>query len=232
MELVWLILQAVAPGLALTIFIVLTDRYDKEPKRLLILVFFLGMIVTLPTLAVEIVGQSLNIFSGLLGKLFEAFIVIGLAEEFFKRLVVTRTVFRHPAFDERLDGIVYCSITALGFATLENIVYVLSYSAVSPDIWITRGLLSVPTHMLLGITMGYYLSMAKFCTDPRRCAGYYRKSLFIPALLHGTFDFILMSEIPILSLLLLPFVAFLWISAIIKLRRYYKESKEKHRNSL
>ena len=83
--------------------------------------------------------------------------------------------------------------------------------------------------MLLGITMGYYLSMAKFCSDPRLCTGYYRKSLFIPALLHGAFDFILMSEIPLLSLLLLPFVGYLWVSGIIKLRRYYKESKAIHK---
>jgi hypothetical protein len=54
-------------------------------------------------------------------------------------------------------------------------------------------------------------------------------SLFVPALLHGAFDFILMSEIPLLSLLLLPFVAYLWISSMIKLRRYYKESKEINR---
>ncbi len=228
MDLLLMILQAAAPTIALVMFLLFTDRYDKEPKRLLILVFVLGMVVTLPTLIAEIVGQMFNVFDGLAGKLFEAFVIIGLAEEFFKRLVVSKTVFRHPAFDERLDGIIYCGIAALGFATLENFVYILSYSGTSPHIWITRGLLSVPTHMLLGITMGYYLSMAKFCSDPRRCAGYYRKSLFIPALLHGTFDFLLMSEIPLLSLLLLPFVGYLWVSGIIKLRRYYKESKSMH----
>lgn len=228
MELIIMILQAVAPAIALIIFLLLTDRYDKEPKRLLILVFVLGMVVTLPTMIAELVGQMFNVFDGLAGKLIEAFLIVGLAEEFFKRLVVTRTVFRHPAFNERLDGIIYCGIAALGFATLENFVYILSYSSATPDIWITRALLSVPTHMLLGITMGYYLSLAKFCTDPRKCAGYYRKSLLIPALLHGAFDFILMSGIPLLSLLLIPFVVYLWISSIVKLRRYYKESKSNH----
>jgi RsiW-degrading membrane proteinase PrsW (M82 family) len=225
MELFLMILQAIAPAVALGLFLLFTDRYDKEPKRLLLLVFVLGMAVTLPTLIAENIGQMLNIFDGLVGKLFEAFIVIGLAEEFFKRLVVVRTVYRHPAFNERLDGIIYCGITALGFATLENFMYILSYSAAAPDIWISRALLSVPTHMLLGITMGYYLSMAKFCSLPGLCQRYYRMSLFVPALLHGVFDFILMSEIPLLSLLLLPFVGYLWVSGMVKLRRYYKESK-------
>lgn len=228
MELVLMILQAVAPAVALGLFLIFTDRYDKEPKRLLLLVFVLGMLVTLPTLIAEMVGQRFNIFGGLAGQLFEAFVIIGLAEEFFKRLVVVKTVFRNPAFNERLDGIIYCGIAALGFATLENFVYILSYSAASPDIWVTRALLSVPTHMLLGITMGYYLAMAKFCSDPHLCRSYYRRSLYIPALLHGAFDFILMSSIPLLSLLLLPFVGYLWISGLIKLRRYYKESKSIH----
>ncbi len=229
MELVLMILQAIAPAVALGLFLLFTDRYDKEPKRLLLLVFFLGMVVTLPTLIAENAGQMFNIYRGLKGKLFEAFIVIGLAEEYFKRLVVLKTVYHHPAFNERLDGIIYCGVAALGFATLENFMYILTYSAASPDIWISRALLSVPTHMLLGITMGYYLSMAKFCSHPALCRRYYWMSLFVPALLHGAFDFILMSEIPLLSLLLLPFVVYLWISSMIKLRRYYKESKEINR---
>ena len=229
MELVLMILQAIAPAVALGLFLLFTDRYDREPKRLLLLVFFLGMVVTLPTLIAEKVGQMFNIYRGLKGQLFEAFIVIGLAEEYFKRLVVLKTVYYHPAFNERLDGIIYCGVAALGFATLENFMYILSYSATAPDIWISRALLSVPTHMLLGITMGYYLSMAKFCSYPALCRKYYWMSLIVPALLHGAFDFILISDLPLLSLLLLPFVAYLWISSMIKLRRYYKESKEINR---
>jgi RsiW-degrading membrane proteinase PrsW (M82 family) len=170
MELVLMILQAIAPAVALGLFLLFTDRYDREPKRLLLLVFFLGMVVTLPTLIAENIGQMFNIYRGLMGKLFEAFIVIGLAEEYFKRLVVLKTVYNHPAFNERLDGIIYCGVAALGFATLENFMYILSYSATAPNIWISRALLSVPTHMLLGITMGYYLSM-RSSASTLPCAG-------------------------------------------------------------
>lgn len=228
MDLLLLILSAVAPGIAFAFFILLFDRYDREPKLLLIKVFLLGMLVTLPTIVVELIGQRFNVFAGLFGQLFEAFVVIGLSEEYFKRLVVKRVAFNHPAFNERLDGIIYCSIAALGFATLENIFYVINYSPVVPDIWMTRALLSVPAHLLLGITMGYYLSMARFCNEPARCIQYMNKSLYIPALLHGAFDFILMTDLPLISLMLLPFVAVLWISSIIKLRRYYKDSKERN----
>lgn len=229
MELVWMILSAILPGLVFALFIIFIDRYDKEPKRLLIKVFVFGMLATIPTIIAETIGQYFNIFTGLFGLLFEAFIVIGLSEEFFKRRVVLRHAFNHPAFNEKLDGIVYCSIAALGFATLENVFYIINYSATVPDIWITRALLSVPAHMLLGITMGYYLSMARFCNEPGKCMAYMKKSLYIPAILHGAFDFILMTDLPLISLTLIPFVAVLWILSIVKLRRYYKDSKEQHR---
>jgi len=224
----YLILLAIAPGAALVIFILLNDRYDREPARLLIKVFLMGMLVTLPTIVVELIGQYFNIFSGIYGLLFEAFIVIGLSEEFFKRRVVLRYAFYHPAFNEKLDGIVYCSLAALGFATLENIFYVISYYPMNENIWITRAFLSVPVHMLLGIIMGYYLSLAKYCPHPGKCKSYMTRSLLIPAALHGAFDFVLMSQYPLLTLLFIPIVIYLWISAMIKLRRYYVDSRQHH----
>lgn len=230
MEQVYLILLAILPGIILSLFIIIQDRFDREPVRLLLKIFILGMIATVPTMVVELLGQNFNVFSGILGQLFEAVVVVGFAEEYFKRLVVLRYAYYNPAFNEKLDGIVYCGIAALGFATLENIFYVISYSASSPNIWITRGLLSVPVHMLLGITMGYYLSLSKFCTQPAECRSYYNKSLYIPALLHGIFDFLLMTKIPLLSLAVIPFIAYLWITSIIKLRRYYRESKQQFGN--
>lgn len=224
----YLILLAIAPGVALVIFILLNDRYDREPARLLIKVFLMGMLVTLPTIVVELIGQYFNIFDGIYGLLFEAFIVIGLSEEFFKRRVVLRYAFYHPAFNEKLDGIVYCALAALGFATLENIFYVISYYPMDQSIWITRAFLSVPVHMLLGIIMGYYLSLAKYCPHPGKCKSYMTRSLLIPAALHGAFDFVLMSEYPLLTLLFIPIVIYLWISGMIKLRRYYVDSRDRH----
>jgi RsiW-degrading membrane proteinase PrsW (M82 family) len=230
MEQIYLILLAVLPGVIFSLFIIIQDRFDREPIRMLVKVFVIGMISTLPTILVEMLGQNFNVFTGVWGQLFEAVVIIGFSEEYFKRLVVLKFAYNNPVFNERLDGIVYCSIAALGFATMENIFYVVSYSALSPDIWITRGLLSVPVHMLLGITMGYYLSLSKFCPDHTKCRSYYSKSLYIPALLHGIFDFILMTSLPLLSLALIPFVALLWITSIIKLRRYYIESKQRFGN--
>ena len=220
-----LILLAIAPGAALIVFILLHDRYDKEPFRLLLKVFVFGMLAVVPTILVELGLQYINFFSGIIGIAIQAFIIVGLTEEFFKRLVVTKSVLYKSEFNEMLDGIVYCAIASLGFASIENIFYVINYAATDPTVWITRAFLSVPTHMLLGIIMGYYLSQYRFGTDPDKTRSAYRKALLIPAVLHGAFDFIIMSQLPYYIFILIPLVVFLWIFGMVLLRRYYKLSK-------
>jgi RsiW-degrading membrane proteinase PrsW (M82 family) len=114
MEQIYLILLAVLPGIIFSLFLIIQDRFEREPVRMLIKVFITGMIATVPTIIVELLGQNFNIFSGIWGQLFEAVVIIGFSEEYFKRLVVLRLAYNNPAFNEKLDGIVYCGIAALG----------------------------------------------------------------------------------------------------------------------
>lgn len=222
-----LLIIAVTPAIALGLAAYFTDRFDREPLRLLIKVFLWGCLSVIPTIIVERSLSAFNIFSGLLASVFTAFLVAGLTEEFFKREVVLRIVYRSRAFNEKLDGIIYAVFAALGFATVENIMYVLvSYSA-NPYVGISRGIFSVPTHVLLGVTMGYYLSLAKFSYNENFERMYLRKALTIPALLHGFFDFILMADVPILLTLFVPYVLYLWLTNLKKLNQYYRDSKER-----
>ncbi len=204
----------------------LTDRYDREPPKLLFKIFILGALSALPTILVEKLLSSVNVFGGIIGIAFSAFIVAGFTEEFFKRQVVLKFAFHHPSFDEKLDGIIYCAFSALGFATFENILYVVLRFSANPYVGIYRGILSVPAHMLFAITMGYYLSLAKFSYDNKTSLFFYRKSLFSPIILHGVFDFILMANIPILMIVFIPFVIYLWVANLKKLNQYYSESKQ------
>lgn len=221
-----LFITAITPGIALAIIIYLIDKHDREPVKLLIKTFIGGAIIVIPTILVESILSGFNIFSGLLSAAFTGFIVAGFTEEFFKRFVVMRIAYNNPAYNERLDGIVYCVIAALGFATVENVMYVVFRFADVESVAIYRAILSVPAHMLFAITMGYYLSMAKFSIDPVQKKIYYSKSLTIPMILHGIFDFILMSENQILMIVFFPFVIYLWRVNLKKLNQYYKESKE------
>lgn len=223
----WMI--AVAPGIALALGIYLTDRYDREPIGLLVKVFLLGSLAVIPIAFIESILLRFNIFSGVLGAAYISFVVAGFTEEFFKRSVVLRSAYNHSAFDEKLDGIVYSVFSALGFATVENIMYVVFRFSANAYIGLYRGILSVPAHMLFGVTMGYYLSLAKFATDEEIRRRNLKRALLIPMLLHGIFDFILMSKIPMLMVLFIPFVIYLWAVNLKKLNSYVRESKDTHK---
>lgn len=220
-----LLIIAIFPGIALALGAYLTDRYDREPVSLLFKIFLFGSLSVVPAGIFEEILMSLNLFTGTLAVVFTAFIVAGLTEEFIKRSVVMKFAFKNSAFDEKLDGIIYAVFASLGFATAENILYVVFRFGANPYVGISRGILSVPAHMLFAITMGYYLSLAKFCTDNRLCKFYYRKSLTVPLILHGIFDFLLMVNQGIMLLIFIPFVIYLWTVNLRKLNEYYKESK-------
>lgn len=225
MDFLRLIIIAVIPGIALALGLYLTDRYDREPVKLLVKLFLFGILSAIPTFFVERLLSSVNIFPGLLSVIWTAFIVAGFSEELFKRMVVMRIAYNHSAFNEKLDGIIYCAFSALGFATIENILYVITGFDADPYIGLYRGLLSVPAHMLFAVTMGYYLSLARFSPDKQTSKAYFTRSLVVPVVLHGVFDFILMAQIPWLLLLFIPFVVFMWIANLKKLNLFYKESK-------
>lgn len=223
-----LIIIAITPTVALALGIYLTDRYDREPWHLLLRIFLMGALSVIPVMFVQRILLSVNVFSGLLSVAYTAFIVAGLTEEFFKRFVVIHGVYDDVNFDEKLDGIVYSVFSALGFATVENIMYVIFRYMGTYYVGIMRGLLSVPGHMLFGITMGYYLSLSKYTEDLKLKNHYYKLSLIIPAILHGLFNFILMAQIPALMVIFIPYVIYLWVSNLKRLNRYTIASKDEH----
>lgn len=220
-----LFIIAVTPVLIFLFAIYLTDRSDREPTKLLVLTFIFGALSVIPSILVEELLIRFNVFSGVLQAAYNAFIVAALTEEFFKRLVVLKLPFRTSYFNEKLDGIVYCVFASLGFAMVENIIYVVFTYTNNPFIGLYRGVFSVPAHGVFGITMGYYLSLSRFDTDKKRKAANLRKSFTVPLLLHGVFDFILMADIPELTMLFVPYVIFLWWVNQRKLSRFVFDSR-------
>ncbi|AEB75020.1 PrsW family intramembrane metalloprotease [Clostridium botulinum] len=221
-----LVVIAVIPGIVFSLLVYLTDRYDKEPIKVLIKVFIMGALAVIPTVFVEKILFSLFYFHGFSKVVFSSFIVAGLTEEFFKREVVMKTVFKKDVFNEKLDGIIYCIFSSLGFATIENIIYVVFKFSANYYVGLYRGIFSVPAHLLFGITMGYYMSLGKFSLKYKTQKTFMRKSLIVPTILHGIFDFILMAQKEFLAILFLPFVVYLWLMNLRKLNKYYLESKK------
>jgi protease PrsW len=220
---------AIAPGIALALIIYLTDWHEREPLRLLIKLFAIGFISAIPTAIIEQGLLMLNPFTGILAIAFIAFLVAGFTEELVKRHLVIRYALNRVEFDERLDGIIYAVFIALGFATAENINYVVFAFASNPYVGIYRGLISVPAHMLFAITMGYYISLSKFSIETGLKRAYLRKALIMPFLLHGIFDFILMAQMDIVLIAFIPFIIYLWVTSMKKLNAYYRDSKNNHR---
>jgi RsiW-degrading membrane proteinase PrsW (M82 family) len=225
-----LLVIALFPGIALAIAAYLTDRFDREPIRLLCKVFAGGVLSVIFATIIEGILSKINIFGGVFGIVYTAFIVAGFTEELIKRGVVMNFAFKHPAFNEKLDGIIYAVFASLGFATAENVVYVVFRFSTNPYVGLSRGIFSVPAHMLFAITMGYYLSLSKFCIYPKLSKSYYRKALTIPMILHGIFDFILMYGNGFVFLAFIPFVVYLWVVNLRKLNIYYRDSKNRASN--
>ena len=114
-------------------------------------------------------------------------------EEGLKSIILIPILLKDKDFNEKLDGIIYSIFLSLGFATIENIIYLMRERLdLSFELGITRGLISIPSHIMFAITMGYYISKYKFAKDDDKKNKYLIYAIIMPILLHGVFDFILM----------------------------------------
>ena len=156
---------------------------------MLIISFLLGMLSTLPAIIIQLLsGISLESLAGksLQQVAFFAFMVVALSEELSKFVMVRFFSFKQKAFDEPFDGIIYTVMVGMGFATVENIGYVMEHGFTTG---IVRMFLSVPAHATFAVLMGYHLGLAKFDTANR--SKYLLLAILLPVLFHGAFDFFL-----------------------------------------
>ena len=229
-----LLVIAIAPSVALFLFFYLRDKYEKEPLRLLLRVFIFGALMTIPAGILEYMWMVVGIHhdSGNLALTFVfTFFVIGITEEGMKYLVVKKVAYRDVNFNEPYDGIMYSVMASLGFATLENLGYVLPGGI---HVGISRAVLAVPGHALFGVLMGYYIGLAKFTDNHSRRKKYLLAGLGLAVVTHGAYDFFLMgeSEIKFLPILVLPLLILCWIYAYKATRLHaegspFSESKGK-----
>jgi len=178
-----LLALAIAPGIAICIYIFLKDIYNKEPKLLLLASFLLGVLAIIPPVFIE-TGLQQFFGNSILHTGLYAFFVVALSEELSKFIVLRYYCYKRKKFDEPLDGIVYSVLVSMGFATIENISYVLSYGYSTAFV---RMFLSVPAHATFAVVMGYFVGKAKF--DPDNSLRYMITGLFWAVFFHGLFDF-------------------------------------------
>lgn len=227
MEALLLLAISILPVVLLMIYINRQDKYEKEPLGLLILTFLCGMLAIPMTLVM--VGVT-NIFFYSDSVFYSAFIEAGFPEELSKFIILFLLVWWNKNFNEHMDGIVYATFVSLGFACIENILYVFGSGF---GTGIMRAIISVPGHFLFGVLMGYFLSLAKFNENNKFF--YILLSFLVPACVHGLFDWLLMASDALGNgfsiLLLLLFIAldiFMWIVGVRSIRKHRENSPFKN----
>ena len=184
------IAAAAIPALALLYYFYRRDL-NPEPRGALLKTFFLGVLTTLAVIVltrpIDILGGALADSHPVMISAFLAFIGAAIPEEGAKFWVLMRYSARHRAFEEPMDGIVYGVAASLGFATLENILYV---SAGGWPAALLRAFTAVPAHACFGAMMGYYIGQAFFVTQRPGTAW---RGLLLAMLVHGLYDWFLMT---------------------------------------
>ena len=218
-----LTLLAVIPSVFLLIKVYQADKVEKEPAPLLFKLFIKGLESAFFAAVVEalLINFGLNtlVHLGLiegegsfLYHAIEAFLIVAVAEEGFKYYFLKKTTWNHPAFDYRFDAVVYAVFVSLGFATIENILYVWGSqieSGTGLQLSVYRGVLSVPAHCVFAVAMGIHYGAAKYAQGHEQFdleeAGL-RRAFLVPVLMHGFFDFALMMNQPLYTGLFFVFV--------------------------
>lgn len=183
----FLIALAVLPSIFICVYIYFLDKYDREPKAVLVKSFLLGVLACMPAYFIEEIGDALDyaIHIDWLRTLVFAFVVVAFTEEGIKYLFLRHYCYKHKAFNEPLDGIVYSLTVSMGFAAFENVVYCVNSDTMT---LVIRMLTAIPAHAAFAVIMGYHLGLSKDAPDSRsrRLTG-----LYAAILAHGCYDFFL-----------------------------------------
>ncbi len=224
-----LIYLGIVPGLLLMIYMYRQDKVEREPIGLLLLLLFGGVLSAVASFIFENIAESFAYrifeYAALVYYIFEAFIVAGLIEEGTKRLFLRLFSWKNINFNCSFDGIIYATFVSLGFATAENVLYVLSYGY---STGIVRALTSVPGHTAFGTIMGIFYAYAKQAYNVGD-KELYRKNMFLslvlPTLMHGLYDFCLMMGSDLLMILWLVVVVFVYIVLFVIVRKKSKNDQ-------
>jgi RsiW-degrading membrane proteinase PrsW (M82 family) len=224
-------LVAAAPSLVLLTYFYLRDRYEREPLGHLVAAYLLGMFALLAAqgatlLLADWVSSDWLHTGGEPARLFDAFVLAGAVEELAKWVVLVAAVYAWREFDEPMDGLLYGVAIALGFATLENFLFLSSRGLAIA--W-QRAIFAVPAHALFGGCMGFYVGRAKFASSDGMPSPRFGLSMVLsfvaPVGFHGAYDFALLHGLgwkvwATVTLLSLSF----WVFVLRRVKRAQKAS--------
>ena len=254
---IFLVCAALFPAIALCIYVFKKDRVEKEPIGLLISLAFLGCVICFP--AAEIEGAAFDLIekfftpyaveqdgvkylTGTAFKMYNAckyFVGVALVEEGLKFLVLVLMTRKNKNFNSLFDGLIYAVFVSLGFAALENVLYVVKNGWINA---LMRAVMSVPGHMFFAVLMGYYYSMWHMYEKAKRKERSLKRdgllspdakefsgsrhivlSLLVPILAHGLYDYCCTDGSTLATIGLYAFLLFLYIYCFGRIKKMSKD---------
>ena len=189
-----LLALAILPSFIVIFWIYRQDRYEKEPFSLLFKAFVIGCASTIPAMLMQIQFQGWQNEDSLWDTAIYAFLVVGISEELSKFVFLRLFIYPMDEFNEPMDGIVYAVMVGMGFATVENMLYIFESGGEGRiSTAIGRGLTAVPAHAAFAILMGSYMGLSKFVTE--RKYFYLFLGLGLAVFFHGLYDFFLLQKV-------------------------------------
>lgn len=223
---------AIIPGLMILTYVYTKDKVEKEPISMIIKVVIFGAISCIIAGFVEtFVAQFLPWYpeGSLEYALVNAFLLAAFWEEILKYLALRIATWNCKHFNYRFDGVVYGVSAAIGFAVLENILYVAQYGMSTA---IVRAFTAVPLHAFCGLAMGTFYSYSKknaILGNRAKTNQYTLLGLVVPMIIHGVYNTFAFLRSNAAAYALLVFVAIMYVIAIKTIRNL---SKADHKEGL
>lgn len=229
MELIFVIIAALAPVIIALWYVFKKDSAQPEPTKWLVKAFFFGVLSALlsfvfstPTSLLFGMEMSPETYPSTFDAFADAFLLAAIPEELAKFIMLWFLLRKNPFFDEKFDGIVYAVFIGMGFAGIENVMYL--FGGLEDGSWIgtgiARALVSIPGHFMFAVFMGYYYSINYFNID--RSIKTKSMILVVPIIAHGVFDGILFSTQVNEYLSVICMIAFIFFLNILR-----KKGKER-----
>lgn len=188
------LILAIIPSAVLLRYFLRRDEFP-EPRRAIAVTFAWGVGSTVPAVIVALLlifALDATLWDSLTNPWARGAMIAvfgaAIPEELFKFAVLYFYCRRLGDFDEPLDGIVYGVTASLGFATLENVLYVLDGGL---GVAILRAFTAVPGHALLGAIMGFYFGLAHFQPERRKLLLW--AAYLSPVIFHALYNTVLIA---------------------------------------
>ncbi|MFW6385190.1 MAG: PrsW family intramembrane metalloprotease [Halodesulfurarchaeum sp.] len=237
------VLLSIVPALLLAVILWRSDVNVREPLEKLVITFLLGFVFAGFAAVFNSTFQGLFLGFGAIGTVLFFFLIVGPIEESVKLLAVRIHAYRSDQFDAVIDGAIYGAVAGLGFAAIENTIYITGQYLTVAGIGGSAGVATLqttavrtfagPGHVIYSAFAGYYLGLAKF--NPEHRGPIIVKGLLIAVFIHATYNTVVsnlglfLGFVPVLAALppslaflgfILAYDGFFFLVLYAKIRKY------------